>query len=169
MLMARLYDIPGKERQKRIKNVLSFLKLEKDTHSLVRTFSGGMIRKLEIGQALLHNPLVLFLDEPTTGLDPIAKQEVWKHLLELNSKFGTTIFFSTHNMEEAEEVSTRVAIMDFGKIAATGSSSELKSKTGIKNATLEQAFIFFTGNKLSEKGNFRNIKQARQTEHGRGC
>lgn len=166
-LMASLYDISPKEREECIGNILSFLKLEKEAQSLVKTFSGGMIRKLEIAQAIMHNPLVLFLDEPTTGLDPIAKKEVWEHLLELNSKFKTTIFFSTHNMDEAEEVSTRVAIMDAGRIAATGTVSELKRRTKIKDATLEQVFIFFTGKKIAQKGNFRNIKQARRIEHER--
>jgi len=167
MLMAQLYDIPREKRKARISEVLEFFKLEGNAHSLVRTFSGGMVRKLEIGQAILHQPKVLFLDEPTTGLDPIAKQNVWKHLKELNSKFQTTIFFSTHNMEEADAVSNRVAIMDRGKIAAIGPIPELKKRTGRRNATLEDAFVFFTGNQLQEKGNFRAIREARQTEHRR--
>jgi ABC-2 type transport system ATP-binding protein len=164
MLFARLYDIPAAERKPRIKETLSFLKLEDHANSLVRTFSGGMIRKMEIGQAMLHRPRVLFLDEPTTGLDPIAQQSVWGHLSDLRKTMGTTIFFSTHNMEEADGVSDRVAIMNRGKVAVIGTVPELKEKTGKQGATLEDAFIFFTGNKMEETGNFRDIRRTRATE-----
>jgi ABC-2 type transport system ATP-binding protein len=163
MLMARLYDIPRAEQKERIRDMFSFLKLDEYTGSLVRTFSGGMIRKMEIGQAILHRPRVLLLDEPTTGLDPVARQSVWEHLFELRERFGTTIFFSTHNMEEADEVSDRVAVINKGKIAAIGKSEELKAKTGKPDATLEEAFIFYTGNVLQEAGNFREIRRARKT------
>ncbi len=168
LLMARLYDIPFRECKERIRQTLSFLKLEKFAGSLVRTFSGGMIRKLEIGQAMLHHPRVLFLDEPTVGLDPIAKNNVWENLLELRDVFGTTIFFSTHNMEEAEGVCDKVAIMNAGKIAVIGTASELKEKTNKKSATLEDAFIFFTDNFLQENGNFHEIKTTRQTQRRLG-
>lgn len=163
ILMAKLYDVPRKIRDTRIKEVLSFLDLSDYANSLVRTFSGGMIRKLEIGQAILHHPQVLFLDEPTSGLDPMARRNVWKHLNELRQQFQTTIFFSTHYMEEAEEVSDRVAIMHKGKIAAVGSADELKKKSSIPNATLEDVFISFTGSTLQETGNFKDIKRMRET------
>ena len=127
-----------------------------------------MIRKLEIGQAILHHPQVLFLDEPTSGLDPMARRNVWKHLNELRSQFKTTIFFSTHYMEEAEEVSDRVAIMHNGKIAAIGSTSELKQKSNIPNPTLEDVFIGITGSTLQETGNFKDIKRTRETERKLG-
>jgi len=164
MLMAKLYDIPSKERDKRINEVLEFLELEELSKTLVRKFSGGMIRKLEIGQAILHRPPVLFLDEPTSGLDPIARRHIWKNLFELRNKFQTTIFFTTHYMEEAEEVCDRVAIMHSGNIAAIGSVSELKEKTKSSHATLEDAFIFFTGATLQEGGRFRDVKRARTLE-----
>ncbi len=167
VLFARLYDIPRTERAGRIKEALAFLKLEDHANALVRTFSGGMIRKMEIGQAMLHRPAVLFLDEPTTGLDPIAQQSVWGHLSDLRET-GTTIFFSTHNMEEADGVSDRVAIMNQGKIAIIGSVPELKAKTNKQNATLEDAFIFFTGNTMKETGNFREIRKMRQNERRLG-
>ena len=168
MLMAHLYDVPHRECNKRIKEMLAFLKLEKYAQSLVRILSGGMIRKLEVGQAMLHHPHLLFLDEPTTGLDPIAKRNIWEHLAELRDTFGTTIFFSTHNMEEAEDACDRIAIMNAGEIAVIGSVSELKEKTNKKDATLEDAFIFFAGNSLQSGGNFRDIKQTRQTHHRLG-
>jgi ABC-2 type transport system ATP-binding protein len=163
-LMAQLYDVPRAERDGRIREVLTFLKLENHADALVRTFSGGMIRKMEVGQAMLHRPKVLFLDEPTTGLDPVAQQNVWQHLFELRDKSGTTIFFSTHNMEEADEVSDRIAIMNAGKIAVIGTAEEIKAKVGKPGATLEDAFIFFTGNTLQETGNFRDIRRARRIE-----
>ena len=127
-----------------------------------------MIRKLEVGQAMLHHPRLLFLDEPTTGLDPIAKRNIWEHLVELRDTFGTTIFFSTHNMEEAEEMCDKVAIMNAGEIAVIGSVSELKEKTNKKDATLEDSFIFFTGNSLQAGGNFREIRMTRQTQQRLG-
>lgn len=164
MLFARLYDIPSSERKSRIKETLSFLKLEDHADSLVRTFSGGMVRKMEVGQAMLHRPKVLFLDEPTTGLDPIARQSVWEELSKLRNNLGTTIFFSTHYMEEADGVSDQVAIINRGKIAAIGSVPELKARTNKQDATLEDAFIFFSGNTISETGNFREIRRMRQIE-----
>lgn len=164
MLFARLYDVPASERRPRITETLSFLKLADHANSLVRTFSGGMVRKMEIGQAMLHRPKVLFLDEPTTGLDPIAQQSVWGHLSDLRNTMGTTIFFSTHNMDEADGVSDRVAIMNQGKVAIIGTVAELKAGTKKPNATLDDAFIFFTGNNMNVTGNFRDIRRMRQTE-----
>lgn len=168
MLMARLYEVPAKERKDRVMEVLNFLNLGDHANSLVRTFSGGMIRKMEIGQAMLHRPDVLFLDEPTTGLDPVARQSVWQHLLELRKAFGVSIFFSTHYMEEADSVSDRIAIMNQGKLSAIGTSAELKAKTGEHDANLEDVFIFFTGSQLEKAGNFRDIKRARQIERRLG-
>jgi len=164
MLMAQLYDVPYHECKGRIQEMLGFLNLDKHARSLVRTLSGGMIRKLEIGQAMLHHPRILFLDEPTTGVDPIAKRNIWEHLVNLRKTFGTTIFFSTHNLEEAEQLADRVAIMNTGEIAVIGSIAELKAKTGKKNATLEDAFIFFAGNSIEAEGNFRDIRSTRKTE-----
>jgi ABC-2 type transport system ATP-binding protein len=100
-----------------------------------------MVRKLEIGQGIMHHPNVLFLDEPTSGLDPVARRNVWKQLKEIRDTYLTTIFFSTHYMEEAEDVSDRVAIMHLGKIDAIGISQELKIQYGNKHATLEDVFF----------------------------
>lgn len=168
MLMAKLYDIPANEREKRITQILKFLELENLRDMLVRKFSGGMIRKLEIGQAILHHPPVLFLDEPTSGLDPVARRNVWKHLFDLRDTFGTTIFFTTHYMDEAEEACDRVAIMHGGTIATIGTVQELKAQVKKPEATLEDAFIFFTGATMQESGNFREIRRARATERRRG-
>ena len=164
MLMARLYDIPAKERDSRVREILAFLQLQDYAKVLVRKFSGGMIRKLEIGQAMIHHPKVLFLDEPTSGLDPIARQNVWKHLRELRDQFGTTIIFTTHQMDEAEDMCNRVAIMNSGKISAIGTVSELKEQTKLPHASLDDVFIYFTGSELQQAGNFREIRRTRQIE-----
>jgi len=144
------------------------LGLKEQSNSLVRTFSGGMIRRLEIGQAIIHNPRVLFLDEPTSGLDPVARQNVWEHILELRKTFGTTIFFSTHQMEEADAMSDRLAIMNMGKIASIGTPAEIKAMTGRQDANLEEAFIFITGANLKEGGSFRDVRRTRQAERRLG-
>ena len=168
MLMARLYEVPRREQKTRVNDVLEFLNLGAHADALVRTFSGGMIRKMEIGQAMLHRPSVLFLDEPTTGLDPVARQNVWQHLLELRKNFGITIFFSTHYMEEADAVSDRIAIMNQGRLAIIGTGAELKNQVGKPEATLEDAFIHFTGDQLDQPSNFREVKRNRQNERRLG-
>lgn len=168
MLMARLYDIPREQRADRIADALRLLNLADHANALVRTFSGGMIRRLEIGQAILHHPKVLFLDEPTSGLDPVARQNVWKHVMELRDHYGATIFFSTHQMEEADEMCDRVAIMNAGKIAAIGTVPDVKQKVGKEGATLEDAFIFFTGAQLEDASSFRDVRRARRTEQRLG-
>ena len=168
VLMARLYDLPRRECAQRAQEVLTFLELEDQKDALVRTFSGGMIRRLEIGQAIVHRPKALFLDEPTSGLDPVARQHVWEHILELRKTHGMTIFFSTHQMEEADAMSDKVAIMNSGKIAVIDTPKAIRAKTGKKNATLEEAFIFFTGTDLKEGGNFRDVRRSRQAERRRG-
>lgn len=168
MLIAQLYDIPRAQRVQRITEVLGFLSLADHAHALVRTFSGGMIRRLEIGQAILHRPKVLFLDEPTSGLDPVARQNVWKHVMQLRQEYQTTIFFSTHQMEEAEEMCDRVAIMNMGKIAAIGAVADIKRKVPKEGATLEEAFIFITGSTLEDTSTFRDVRQERRTQQRLG-
>lgn len=168
VLMAKLYDIPWRECASRAREILSFLALEDHEDALVRTFSGGMIRRLEIGQAIVHRPNALFLDEPTSGLDPVARQNVWEHILDLQKLYGTTIFFSTHQMEEADAMSDKIAIMNRGTISVIGTSSEIKSMTGTPDATLEDAFIHLTGMNLEERGNFRDTRRSRQVERRLG-
>ena len=164
MLIGHIYGLRGAALKKRVAEMLSRVGLADRAKEKAETFSGGMQRRLELAKGLLHHPSVLLLDEPTTGLDPIAQQSVWGHLAELRKTMGTTIFFSTHNMEEADGVSDRVAVMNQGKVAVIGTVPELKEKTGKPNATLEDAFIFFSGNNMSDTGNFRDIRRMRQTE-----
>lgn len=164
LLFARLYDVPKREREEKIAETLSMLGLTEVAHAMVNTYSGGMIRKLEIGQALMHSPKVLFLDEPTVGLDPVARRNIWNHLQTLREKYRMSILITTHYMDEAEELCDQLAIMHLGKIIISGSVEELKEQTGQPNATLETAFTFFTGaNMETGGGNWRDTLKTRKT------
>jgi len=144
-----LYDIPKKIRRERIEKLLQFVELWNRKNDLVKEFSGGMKRRLEIARGLLHHPKVLFLDEPTLGLDPQTRNHMWTYLQELNRTEGTTIFLTTHYMEEAERVASRIAIIDHGKIIAFGNAEELKTQTN--TSTLEDAFLELTGKDIREE------------------
>lgn len=144
-----LYNVPTKLRRERIKQLLEFVELSDRADNLVKEFSGGMKRRLEIARGLLHHPKVIFLDEPTLGLDPQTRNHMWSYLQELNKTEGVTVFFTTHYMEEADRVAQRIAIIDHGKIIAAGTSEELKKQTG--KASLEDAFLEFTGKVIREE------------------
>jgi ABC-2 type transport system ATP-binding protein len=161
-LSAALYDITGRTRAPRIAEALEFMELSAVGHALVRTYSGGMVRRLEIAQAMLHRPAVLFLDEPTIGLDPLARQSVWNRLLESRRQFGTTILITTHDMEEADALCEMLGIMHAGRIAALGSPADLKGRVG-GNATLVDVFAHFAGGAIADEGGFRDINRTRQT------
>ena len=123
-----LYKVPKKMLQERIENVLKFVELWDRKDDLVKEFSGGMKRRFEIARGLLHHPKILFLDEPTLGLDPQTRNSLWNYLRELNKKEGTTIFFTTHYMEEAERIAHKIAMIDHGKIIASGTAVISKSR-----------------------------------------
>jgi ABC-2 type transport system ATP-binding protein len=144
-IFATLYDIPHAERDVRIREVLEFMGLGEHANRLVSTYSGGMIRRLEIGQSMLHRPKILFLDEPTLGLDPIAREAVWGHIKRLRADYGTTIFLTTHYMDEAEVLCDRVAILREGELQVVGTLDELKRAMGETAATLSEIFAHFTG------------------------
>jgi len=144
-----LYSIEKKLRRQRIEELMKFVELWDRKDSLVKEFSGGMKRRLEIARGLLHHPKVLFLDEPTIGLDPQTRNHMWTYLEELNKSEGITIFFTTHYMEEASKIAKRVAIIDHGKIIATGTSQELQTQTG--TPSLEEAFLKLTGNVIRDE------------------
>lgn len=144
-----LYDVQRIERRKKIDDLLKFVDLEDRRNSLVKEFSGGMKRRLEIARGLLHHPKIIFLDEPTLGLDPQTRNHMWSYLSELNKKEKTTIFFTTHYMEEAEKMAGRIAIIDHGKIITTGTADELKAQTKAKS--LEEAFLSLTGKTIREE------------------
>lgn len=144
-----LYKVPKKIRKDRIRQLLEIVELWDRKDYFVKTFSGGMKRRLEIARGLLHHPKVFFLDEPTIGLDPQTRNHIWSYIKKLNKEEGITIFFTTHYMEEAENVSDKVAIVDHGKIIALGTPSELKIQTQKK--TLEEVFLHFTGHEIREE------------------
>lgn len=162
LFIAKLLRIKKSEREERIDYILNMLNLKDAANRLVREYSGGMVRRLEIGQAIIHKPNLLILDEPTVGLDPIARHNVWNVLHELRVETNLTILITTHYMEEAEAICKRVAIMNNGEVAAIGTSKDLKEKTGNPNATLEDVFTFFTGNQLESGGSFRETRQLRK-------
>ena len=140
---AVLYKVPKEIRRPRIEELMNFVELWNRRNDLVKEFSGGMKRRLEIARGLLHHPKILFLDEPTTGLDPQTRNHVWSYIKNLNEKEQITVFFTTHYIEEADRSASRVAIMDHGKIVARGTPDELKKQTDTE--LLEDAFIKLTG------------------------
>lgn len=162
LVSARLYSIPPAEREKRIEEALALVGLRDAAHTTVSRYSGGMIRSLEIAQSTLHRPAVLFADEPTVGLDPVAHRVVWEHLHDLRQQRGTTILITTHNMEEADQHCDRVAVMHHGAVAAVGSPADLKAQVN-PQASLDDVFIHFTGAEIELGGSFREVLRARRT------
>jgi ABC-2 type transport system ATP-binding protein len=144
-----LYSVPRKLRRDRIESLLKLFELWDRRKDQVKQFSGGMRRRLEIARSLLHTPKIIFLDEPTIGLDPQTRNQLWTHVKKLNDEEQVTVFLTTHYMEEAERVAHRIAIIDHGKIIAQGTPGELKAQTGTE--TLEQAFLALTGNTIREE------------------
>ena len=162
-VFAKLYDVPRSEREERVRDALEFMGIADAANKLVREYSGGMIRRLEIAQSMLHRPMVLFLDEPTVGLDPGARRMVWDHIEQLRRNYGTTILLTTHMMEEADSLCNRVAIMHLGKVAATGTPQELKASVGDNGTSLDDVFIYYTGNQLETGGSYRETTRTRRT------
>ena len=144
-----LYGVPRRERHERAEKLLELFELADRKKSLVKTFSGGMRRRLEIARGLLHTPRVLFLDEPTLGLDPQSRNQMWTHVQNLNQSDGVTVFLTTHYMDEADRVAHRIAVIDHGRIVAIGSPAELKTRTN--SESLEQAFLALTGSAIREE------------------
>src|SRR5579884_475936 len=161
-LSGKLYGIGRAERKRRIEEALHLMGLTDPARKLVKTYSGGMIRRLEIAQAMLHRPAVLFLDEPTIGLDPVARRAVWERLLELRSMYQMTVLITTHGMDEADELCDRLAIMHLGKVAAIGTPAELKASVG-PGATLDDVFVHFSGGTIQEEGSYRDVRATRRT------
>src|SRR5579884_1242134 len=163
LIFAKLYDLPRAIREQRIHEVLEYVGLTDAGKQIVRTYSGGMIRRLEVAQALLHQPRVLFLDEPTVGLDPVARQAIWDHLMRLRDETNMTVLVTTHSMEEADNLCTRIGIMHRGKIAVLGTPAELKAAVGGEHTTLDDVFVHYAGDALESGGNFRETSRARRT------
>jgi ABC-2 type transport system ATP-binding protein len=147
-LHGRLYHLPKEKIDEQIDKLLKLVELEKVADRFTQSYSGGMRRRFDLALSLIHEPNVLFLDEPTQGLDPHARQLIWTHLRELN-KSGMTVFLTTHFMEEAQELCDRLAIMDKGQIVTEGTVDELLSKHEAKN--LEEVFLKTTGSNLGDE------------------
>ena len=169
LLSARLYGVPRPERTERITRALARMGLSEVAHHLAGHYSGGMIRRLEIAQCLLHRPAVLFLDEPTVGLDPSAREVVWARVLDLRDRFHRTMVVTSHHMDEVNKFCDRIALIDHGRIVAIGTPTELKARVG-PDATLDDVFIRLvtaTGETETE-GNYGEVRRDRRaaSEHG---
>src|SRR5689334_23085988 len=162
LIFAKLYDLPRPERAGRIQAALALVGLSDFADKLVRQYSGGMIRRLEIAQSTLHRPLLLFLDEPTVGLDPLARQAVWDHVRQLRADYGATVFLTTHDMEEAEQLCGRVAIMHLGKMVICDTPAGLKDSVGKPDATLGDVFIHYAGDSLDSGSSYRETSRGRR-------
>ncbi len=169
LLSARLYGVPRRERKERVTRALARMGLAEMAYHLAGHYSGGMIRRLEIAQCLLHRPAVLFLDEPTVGLDPSARETVWERVLDLRDRFHRTMVVTSHHMDEVDKFCDRIALIDHGRIAAVGTPTELKARVG-PDATLDDVFIRLvtaTGETETE-GNYGEVRRERRaaSEHG---
>jgi ABC-2 type transport system ATP-binding protein len=162
---ARLYGVPRAQRSERVDEALDAMELLDVADRPAGTYSGGMVRRLEVAQALVNRPSLLVLDEPTVGLDPIARDRVWTHVLNMQSQFGMTVLLTTHYMEEADALCDRVALMHHGTLRAVGTPTKLKS-TVSSCATLEDVFRHYTASDLSTQaegsGLFREIRSSRK-------
>jgi ABC-2 type transport system ATP-binding protein len=144
-----LYHVPRRTRQERIERLLTVFELWDRRDTLVKQFSGGMKRRLEIARGLLHTPRILFLDEPTLGLDPQSRNQMWTQVKHLNTSEGVTVFLTTHYMDEADRVAQRIAVIDHGRIVAQGTAQSLKEQTGTDS--LEGAFLALTGSTIRDE------------------
>jgi ABC-2 type transport system ATP-binding protein len=163
LFAAKLYDVPRREREARLAEALQMMDLDSAASRLVREYSGGMIRRLEIAQSLLHRPRVLFLDEPTVGLDPIARRAVWERLARLRDDLQTTVFLTTHLMEEADALCQTIAILHRGRVAITGSPAALKASLPEPTVTLDDVFAHYAGGALDAGGQYRDVSHTRRT------
>lgn len=166
LLSARLYSVPRIERRDRIAAAMERMDIADAAKHLVGTYSGGMIRRLEIAQSLLHDPHVLFLDEPTLGLDPSAREAVWERVLYLRDALHRAMIVTSHRMDEIDAFCDRVALIEKGRIIACATPAELKAKAG-PGATLDDAFLKLVGNGQEDEGagSFEAAKEARRAAY----
>jgi ABC-2 type transport system ATP-binding protein len=162
MLFARLFDVPRRERARRTAEVITAMGLDDAVDRMAQTYSGGMIRRLELAQALVSSPRLLILDEPTIGLDPVARDGVWERILQVRAETGMTVLVTTHYMEEAEQYCDRIGLMHKGSIRALGTPGELVASLDGAGNSLEDVFRSYTGNQL-DGGEFRDVRATRRT------
>ncbi|HKS47240.1 MAG TPA: ATP-binding cassette domain-containing protein [Amycolatopsis sp.] len=162
-LFARLFDVPRRSRTVQVDAALEAVGLLSDADRPAAGYSGGMIRRLELAQALVSSPRLLILDEPTIGLDPIARSNVWDRIEQIRADTGMTVLVTTHYMDEAEQYCERVALMHRGRIRAQGSPAELERQLG-PDSTLDDVFRVVTGDELEEaSGGMRDVRATRRT------
>lgn len=165
LLSARLYLIPRAERAARIAAALAMTGLTEMANRRAQTYSGGMLRRLEIAQSTLHRPVLLIMDEPTVGLDPVARQAIWNHIRDLRTRLGTTMLITSHVMEEVDLLCDRVGILHRGKLEKVGSPAELKAEIG-PEATLNDVFTRIAGADIEMGGEHGNAREARRSAIG---
>jgi ABC-2 type transport system ATP-binding protein len=164
-LFARLFDVPRRARKQRVSDALEAMGLSEAANRLAGTYSGGMVRRLELAQSLISAPRLLVLDEPTVGLDPIARGVVWEYIAKLRVEHQMTVLMTTHYMDEADAYCDRISLMHRGKIRVTGTPASLRSSLG-DAATLDDVFRHYTGDTLDktpEEGDMRDARRARRT------
>jgi len=144
-----LYHVPHKVRRQRSEELLKLFELWDRRKEQVKKFSGGMKRRLEIARGFLHTPKILFLDEPTLGLDPQSRNQLWSHVKKVNEAERVTVFLTTHYMDEADRVAHRIGVIDHGRLVAQGTPREIKDQT--KTETLEEAFLALTGSTIRDE------------------
>jgi len=160
-LFARLFDVPRRERRERVAEVIEAMGLTEAADRRANTYSGGMVRRLELAQALVSAPRLLILDEPTIGLDPVARASVWDRIAEIRIRTGMTVLVTTHYMDEAQQSCDRLALMNRGRITAVGTPAELIASIGTGAGTLDDVFRTYTGE--HENKGFRHVQQTRRT------
>lgn len=164
---AALYGVDKKLAKERINHLLKLVDLDARKNDFIKNYSGGMKRRLEIARGLIHHPMILFLDEPTLGLDPQTRNKMWDYVKKLNDEEGMTVFFTTHYMHEAEKYADTIAIIDHGKMVTMGTAKDLKKQT--KTKSLEDAFLKLTGHEMREEGgdNLSKLRAVVKTWGGR--
>ncbi|MDP9167671.1 MAG: ATP-binding cassette domain-containing protein [Actinomycetota bacterium] len=165
-LFARLYDVPRRQRRQRVDEALSAMQLLDVAENVAGTYSGGMVRRLELAQALVNRPSLLILDEPTVGLDPIARDGVWSQVADMQEEYGMTVLLTTHYMEEADALCDRVALMHHGVLQAVGSPHDLKARLRSEASprpTLEDVFRHYAGSDLTEDATKRGLNEIRSS------
>lgn len=165
-LFARLYDVPRRQRRSRVDEALEAMHLLDVADALAGTYSGGMVRRLELAQALVNRPSLLILDEPTVGLDPIARDGVWTQVADMQAEYGMTVLLTTHYMEGADALCDRVALMHHGRLRTVGTPADLKAELVTETApepTLEDVFRHHAGSDLTDDGTARGLKEIRSS------
>ena len=166
-LFARLFDVPRRDRATQVKTALAAMDLTDAADRPAKTYSGGMVRRLELAQALVSAPRLLVLDEPTVGLDPVARDVVWERISAIRTATGMTVLVTTHSMQEADEYCERVALMHRGRLRALGTPADLKSSVG-PDATLDDVFRHHTGGTLADDHEQKGLRDVRSTRRTAG-